>query len=233
MKKIIVFIILSFSLSILSAQTAGELNVKGFRFYEKSQYEEALEYFRLSFEKDNTYYKAFYNYACTAALLIEQNLCENLRHLYDIFDMLSTACELHPSYKEKMLVDPDLEFVRRYYVFYIIAGFDLNNRSDFIDILINVSWFGPSRGVFPPSPTIDFSEKGKVKIGFFSIAGEADPGYSYISGSYFINNNIIFFKMDTDINGRKEFSAELINGQLHFEDDILPVLSDDDDPCSA
>ena len=212
---------------------AAELNAKGFRLYEQKKYDVALGYFKLSAARDNSYHYAYYNYACTAALLLSRNYCMYTYLIDDIYMMLEYTVELKPEYKEKMMRDSDLDSVKNTYSFITIAGYDPTNGEDVETILTSITWYGPKPGVFPADPKVTFNTDYSVEIGFFCIAGEGDPGYEYIFGTYEVEGTNITIHLGKPISGRSTISAQLRYGKLFFSDDVLPILTDFDDPCSA
>jgi hypothetical protein len=65
---------------------------------------------------------------------------------------------------------------------------------------------------------------GTCRIGFSTIAGEADPGYEYVNGRFDLEEKTIEFEMEGGIgdDDSRSFKAEFKDGRLIFEDDRLP-----------
>jgi tetratricopeptide (TPR) repeat protein len=215
------------------AQNAVELNTTGFELYEQEKYEEALIYFKKSFEADPNYHYPHYNYACTAAILLSQSYCAYMNLIPEIYQHLEKTVQLKPQYKTKMMKDPDLESVRDTYRFLRIAGFNPAIRADLLVILTNVTWYGPKPGVYPASPIVKFSSDGRIEIGDFLVAGEGEPGYVYSYGTYRVEGNTILIEIDDTDLAENTIKAIFKNGIITFPDGELPSLSDDNDPCSA
>jgi tetratricopeptide (TPR) repeat protein len=240
MKKGFSFLLLFAVLALFDAssafqETAVELNSLGFAQYKKGNYKEALNYFRQSFAADTTYHFPHYNFACTAAILLAKDRCMHIDLLDETFAHLEKTVALKPRYRKKMEKDADLDALRRYLRFYLIAGYSPDKEKDLRKILTSLTWYGPVPGTFPPSPILEFKTDGTCRIGFFTIAGEADPGYEYVNGQFKLKGKTIEFEMEREIgdDGSRSFKAEFKDGWLIFEDKRLPPLSDDDEPCSA
>ncbi|MBT4500166.1 MAG: hypothetical protein HOC74_20725 [Gemmatimonadetes bacterium] len=240
MKRGFSLLLLFASLALFSAssafqETAVELNSQGFALYKKGDYKGALEYFRRSFAADTTYHFPHYNFACTAAILLAKDRCMHIDLLDEVFEHLEKTVALKPRYRQKMEKDADLDALRRYLRFYLIAGYSPDKEKDLHKILTSLTWYGPVPGTFPPSPILEFKTDGTCRIGFFTIAGEADPGYEYVNGHFNLKGKTIEFEMERAIgdDGSRSFKAEFKDGWLIFEDERLPPLSDDDEPCSA
>jgi tetratricopeptide (TPR) repeat protein len=228
MRKLVstlLFILLSLTVQAVSADSAREFNSRGFELYKQGHYEDALEFFRKSFEADDSYHYAHYNYACTCSILLSQDVCMYGEYLEDIFEHLQKTVQLKPEYKSKIRRDKDLTALRQFYQFYLTAGYDVSREEDLLEILTSISWYGPKPGVYPASPFFKFSRDNSVRIGIMDFA-KAD--YEYQTGHFRLEGKIIRIKLDKD-----EFEAELKDGQIIFKDSAFETLTDNEDLCGA
>ncbi|MBN1799606.1 MAG: tetratricopeptide repeat protein [Spirochaetales bacterium] len=233
MKKLLFVLLFIFITLGIFAQNAIELNTKGFQLYEQKKYEEALTYFKKSFELDPQYHYPHYNYACTAAILLAQDYCTYDYLITEIYKHLEKTVQLKPQYKAKMMKDQDLKSVQDTYRFLKIAGFDPNKKADLLVILTTITWYGPKPGALPASPMVKFSSDGRIEIGDFLIAGDGEPGYVYSYGTYRVEGTTILIEIDDTDLAENTITAVFNDGIITFPDGELPPLSDNDDPCSA
>lgn len=209
-------------------------NSLGFGLYRSGDYGRALEHFRQSFETDDAYHLAHYNFACTAAILLARDRCAHLGLLDEIFEHLDRTAILQPEYHLKMRGDADLEAVRGYVRFHLAASHSTEDEEGLRHILISVRWYGPKPGMFPASPVLELAADGTCRIGHFVIAGEADPGFVWTSGRFELQAKRLRLDMEggAGVDGGRSIRGEYDEGQLVFEDGQLPVLTDNEQPCS-
>ncbi len=222
-------VILLFSTESIFGASAKALNAKGFELYKQGNYEKALDLFRESCEADDSYPYAHYNFACTASMLLSKDVCGYMEYLDDIFSHLEKTVQLKPEYKQKMRKDADLKFLRQYYRFYVIAGYDVNVEKDLFEIVTSISWYGPKPGVYPPSPCFQFNKDHSVRIGLVNAEG----AYTYYTGHFTLQDKTIQIQLDKKIDAVDAITATFKDGHITFEDGDFSSLTDNAGLCDA
>ncbi len=151
---------------------AVELNERGFTLYSEQQFADALPLFEAAVEADSSYVYGWYNYACTAAILIQRDPERREELAPKAFNALERSVRLRSSYRDKMLSDPDLTALQDEYRFYRIAGFDPSGMQDARYLLQNLRWKAMGSSVWTG---MDFYSDGTLAL----HSAEAD-----ITGTY-------------------------------------------------
>jgi|GEM_PF-1732255 len=234
MKVCFILIMSLFIITITFGQTAEDLNKNGYLKYKEKKYLEALSLFDKAIEADNTYYLAQYNYSCTASLILA-----NYDHYYTDKDefpetyvyrrldleekslaALRKTLELKPDYKRKALKDPDLEYIRGFYEYYEILGYDFSNLITIFKIITNVThWASPGDGMIDPMYKIVFhKDKSFSLYDYVNWDDTADCEKEYKGTFKIYNENkeiIIEINFDQQRDGEKIFKMKWEqNGKL-------------------
>jgi hypothetical protein len=213
------------------SQTNQNYNKKGIDALLNKDYSKAIEYFTETLKKSPLDAFANYNLACTHAILYRQ--CEEIVSEDQIYSLLLKAMGSKPSYKNKLLVDEDLEILRGRYKFNEIAG--LSKKS----ILTKIIWYGPSPGVYGPIDQFKFNEDGSfiyTKLAFDDngmIKREEYNGIYYWESDSHIQ--IQFGQkspMAKPVQARKSVQGKYSEGRLEIQD-FDHLFSDSNDRCSA
>lgn len=216
-------------------KSVKQINSEGFELYKQGKYEDALIYFKKSFEADEAYYRAHYNYACTVSILYARDVCGYQEDLESVFTHLEKTVQLKPEYKTKMRKDPDLKPLRQFYRFYMIAGYDVKEEKDLFEVLTSISWYGPKPGVYPANPVFKFNTDHSVKIGALTVSPDGMMGseYEYQTGRYTLEGNKIRITLEKKTGNMNEIKARFEDGKIIFKDNAFNTLSDEQGLCGA
>lgn len=146
----ILFLFLIFEIS--SQQTNENWNKKGIDALSKKNYPEAIKSFQQTLLKSPNDAFANYNLACTYSLLFAQ--CEDDIGEDKIYELIQKAIRSKPTYKNKLLSDPDFSVLSGRYQFQMIAGKTKK------EILTAITWYGPSPGAYGPMDQFTFNDDG-------------------------------------------------------------------------
>ncbi len=226
-----IFLLISIS---LQAEKIDELNAKGLYHLNKGNYEKSLEAFQKVLQLDPNNSFAHYNLACSLSILLEKNYCENIDKIPEIYKHIQKAVKLKPSYKKKMLKDPDFTPLQKELKFYQIAGLNLANTQNLSLVLTKVHWFGPANGIYGPKDGIIFYSDGSFRYWKNELNEEGDIKKIYYKGNYNIKKSNIYLEFIEILPNfkKKKFKGSLQKGKLRILG-FPNAFSDDGSLCSA
>lgn len=223
------------------AQSAGDLNTKGFRLYKQKNYTAAIEFFKEAIKADPNHALAHYNLASTMALLRKLGrTCEADAYREVIREHLERAVALDPSRAERMKTDPDLEVVRDTVFYLKFTGISPADPKNIATILQQVSWYGKTGdGVFSSLPLkeIKFRNDLTLTMKVVEFGGEPyGPIIMKFRGTYIIDGRNVRIFLATPLpkkfGSQKELKGILDpDGTLKIED--IDNFTDDHEECSA
>ncbi|MBI3183885.1 MAG: tetratricopeptide repeat protein [Myxococcales bacterium] len=217
------------------AESAMDLNTRGFRLYQQGRYPEALELFRQAFLADERHALAHYNYAATLGVLRKRGeVCEHSAFKSDILAHLEAAVALDPRRRARMQRDPDFDPVRDTIRYQRLLGRDPSRARDGAILIEQVSWFAPPQGAFGSMLQLDFQAVGRV-VGWRMVMGPEDaaPTKVDLKGRYTVRGSAVALVLDKPLEGKKSFEGVLgPNGTLSFPEPIGD-LTDLPSECDA
>lgn len=227
------------------SEQAKKLNTEGYRLYKNKKYKEALEKFQKSFETDDNYAMAHYNYACTIGVLLKLDYEEWYYKKEEVIEHLEKTVKLDKKYIAKIKKDEDLEEIRDSFEYYLLIGLSPEKTKDVEEILYSLTWYIQGSGVVNPLGGIDF--RGDTFIlwyrspDFFKEYDNKFPMLEYEGKYKVVKNKITLYltkkmlrkKDEGDIQSNKnEYEDKLIingilekNGDLKFEIFNYPITS--------
>ncbi len=231
MKKIIL-IYLFFTFSLI-AQSLNTLKRKGLASLNQNNFEQAIFYFHKVLEKQPLDSFANYNLACTYGALLSENYCAHQSEVTKLYKHLKLAIQNNPSYKTKMLNDPDFSVIQKEIQFYKLAGLNPNKEKDLELILKKVSWYAPSEGVFGPQSGLLFMDKNQFQYWRLEFQNSDEPTKKFYTGIYQIKRKKISLSFQKLPKGLKQktYTAEYKQDKLII-DGLGKEYTDDSDPCS-
>lgn len=187
---------LSLPASAQPAQTAKELNTKGFRLYQAGKYPEALEKFREAIQKAPKHALAHYNAASTLGVLRKQGkVCEYEAYTSAILEHLEKSVQLDPKRLKRAKEDPDLDPIRETVGWQILLGRSPKRAKDVPVILRSVKWYGPGVGVYGTLEKLRFEDNGKVVLSKKTPQEEGPPKEEEIAGTYSVKGLKVVVKL--------------------------------------
>ncbi|MBN2224674.1 MAG: tetratricopeptide repeat protein [Deltaproteobacteria bacterium] len=217
------------------AQSARDLNTRGYRLYLKGEFPGALDYFRRAAAADPDYSLGRYNLACTLGVLRKQGpeaVCRYDAYKSEILDHLDAALRLDPGTREKMQLDPDLDSIRDTVRYLRLLGYSPADRQDVTAILIAVSWFGPASGAFGPAATVDFREDGTLMLTLLDATGD-EVKHTGFEGTYTVSSNRITIILGRPIDGVNRFEGAMLPGGSVDVPGLPGPFNDDPHECEA
>ncbi len=212
-----------------TAPTASELNTDGYRLYKQEKYVEAVQKFEGAIAADATHVLAHYNLACTLAILRTKpgGVCEHDAYAEVIVGHLQEAVRLDPARRKRAAEDPDLVSVHDTYGFQRLIGRDPTVPADLRKILTEVTWWGPSPGVWGPTSGADFRADGSAELWFMDRIPES-PDRTVRRGRWSLDGSTVVLQLEG-----KTWRAELDDGgRLRFGEGPMSFVGEPDE-CSA
>jgi hypothetical protein len=216
------------------AQSARELNAKGYQAYKQKKYDVALDHFKRAVEADRKYALARFNLACTLGVLRKLNkVCEHDAYKSTIVEHLRELVKLDRSWREKIQKDDDLKPVHDTFGFQTLIGLDPTRTADVQLILQRVTWYGTPQGVLGPVSGLSFKAGGKLQ--YWSVNEAEGPARrERINGTYTVEGAKVRIRLGKPVDGK-----QAVDGVLG-KDGLLRVpgldergYSDDSGECGA
>lgn len=234
--KLMITIIIFLFCNTLYAETARELNTRGFRLYKQHRYVEALELFKKATLVNPKYALGFYNAASTLGVLHKKSVCEYDAYKSTINKYLKRSVQLDPRRGIRMRTDSDLDPVHDTFIYQRLLGLGLDKSADVRKILRRVSWYGKANGAMGPGSRIYFKAKGKVILQLFSL-GEQGLLVKNEMARYKVSGRKITIYRKTKSGQKIIMQGSLTwRGELLFDNKMpasLRYFSDDASNCSA
>lgn len=241
MQKILAVIFTLFLSATAFAQSAGDLNTKGYRLYKQKNYEAAIGAFQDAIKADPNHALAHYNLASTLSLMRKWGkICDVDAYRDVIREHLERAVALDPTRAQRMKADPDLEVIHDTVFYLRLTGTSPVDPKNTATILQNVSWYGKTGdGMFSSLPLAQIKFRKDLSLAMKIVEFGGTP-YGPITrpfrGTYTINNRDIQIKLDTplpkNLGGQKELKGVLTSdGTLKIEGP--DTFTDDHEECSA
>jgi len=221
--------------------TAKELNSLGYDLYKEKKYEQALAYFKQSFDKDENYYYPHYNYACTLGVLMKLDYPMWYEYRQEVHEHLRIVVDLKPDYLAKIEVDEDLDLFRKDFEYLGLFGYGIDKDSDIDYILKHLNWYMPGPGVITTIGYLTFDELGGFELSFLDVSKMDEGNYDFpihgFTGTYEVVEGLIHFEFDasaltqdqlgvyidrTQLIEGKRFQGQLLDGGMI----TIPILSD-------
>ncbi len=222
-------------------EKAKQLNTQGFRLYKQGKYYQALPLFHRATKTDNRYALGQYNFACTAAIVLDRFDCHQDDSLLElakpdkIFTALKKSIMLDPKRLARSKTDPDLALIRKSYRYYRdILGYSPKNDGQFKEILTNAVW-EQSIGFYAHhgKPIRLIFRKGsnnEVMLRQSRPKNGHDDAWEdvYKTGKYRVHNGTVTLIFNSDKHGAQHITGRINNeGDLHFagasDSGILPL----------
>lgn len=205
------------------SEEAKQLNTEGYRLYKKKKYKEALDKFKKSFESDDDYAMAHYNYACTIGVLLKLDYEEWYGQKEEVIEHLNKAIKLDKKYIAKIKKDKDLEEIRDSFEYYLLIGLSPEKTEDVKEILDSLTWYIQGSGVVNPLGGIYFGEDGFTlwyrSPDFFKEYDISYPMLEY-DGKYKVNNNKIKLYLTKKML-RKKDEGDIQSNKTEYEDKLI------------
>lgn len=216
------------------AESARQLNTRGFRLYKQKKYEEALHFFREAARADPNYAMAHYNIACTLGVFRKlRDVCAMNAYRGTIMYHLKKSVELDPRRGERMKTDSDLDPIRDTFSYQILAGLDFKKESDLKLILQRVTWYGPGAGVHGPIFRLNFKKNGQVILHFKDMNSE-NFRWKKEKGTYLVTGTKISLSIkNSEGKAVDAFGSLNAKGELLFQNGLPRKFTDDPEDCSA
>jgi len=234
--KAFIFIVMFLFSNAIYAETARELNTKGFRLYKQHKYVEALALFKQATKVNPRYALAFYNAASTLGVLHKQSVCEFDAYKAEINRYLKIAVQLDPRRRKRMKVDSDIDPVRDTFIYQRLLGLRLDRSADVSKILQRVSWYGPALGAYGPVSRIFFKKKGQLTLMIVNY-GDTEVKSLNEKARYKVKGNKITIYRKTKTGKTLISHGQLSKtGKLTFDNNMPSVLTrftDDAGNCEA
>jgi len=205
--------------------SSRDLNSKGYELYLSHEYEKALEYFRASFEIDNDYLYAHYNYACTLGILMELDYPEWYDFRSEIHSHLNRVIEIEPDYIEKIKLDSDLDLIRKDFEYFVLLGYGTETDDDIAHLLVDLDWYINGPGVITPIGGAEFNEDGTFSLSFMNLSmfveGDFPIDTDSFIGQYEVKDGVIMFYLSEKMLRRRTygdfFEEDVYDDQFEFK----------------
>lgn len=224
------------------SQEAKDLNTLGFDQYQVGAYEEALALFEQSIAKDDGYFYAHYNYACTLGVLMQKDYPMWYDRRGEVYDHLEKVLVLNPDYVEKFKTDRDLDLLRQDYEYYQLIGYSIDQPEDIGVFLENVHWYIQGPGVFTVLGGLDIQDNNRFRLHHLDFTKMDSENFINqpieFEGSYTIEAGVIHFTLDEEMpksivipeNGDSsemitEFKGIISEKQLQLDNLSYPLYS--------
>lgn len=215
---------------IFSQTTKENWNKKGIDALFKKDYPEAIKSFSQTLLNSPNDAFANYNLACAYSLLYAQ--CEDEVGEDKIYELLQKAIRSKPTYKNKLLNDPDFSALTGQYLFQKIAGKTKK------EILPSIIWYGPSPGAYGPMDQLTFKDDGTFVYSKVDFEDSIANGRLQFIGTYkwtSDNEFLIHFMNPSPLpmDGKKsELKVKYSEGKLEIQG-FDHIFTDNNDRCSA
>jgi len=205
--------------------TSRDLNSKGYELYLTQEYEKALEYFRASFDIDDDYLYAHYNYACTLGVLMKLDYPEWYYFRNEIHSHLKRVIEIKPEYIEKIKLDSDLDLIRKDFEYLELFGYGTETDDDINHLLINLDWYINGPGVITPIGGANFNEDGTFSLSFMNLSmfvkGDFPIDTDSFIGEYEVKDGVVMFYLSEKMLRRRTygdfFEEDVYDDQFEFK----------------
>jgi tetratricopeptide (TPR) repeat protein len=238
MIRIVALCVLFASLVVCAAyaDSAKDLNTRGYRLYKEGRYEEALDYFQRAIDADASYALAHYNYACTLGVLRDMGpeyVCRYDAYKWRILDHLEESARLDPDRLERMKEDPDLTCVHDTFRYQLLLGLDPTDPEDALLILQRVSWYSFNAGAFGPAGGLNFKENGLLDHWVLDATGD-EPMRLTLTGIYSVTDDGMEMSPGSSATIGPRYSMELTeDGRLFIHGFSQELFIDDPRDCEA
>ena len=153
-------------------ERAVVMNRSGFEYYQNNKYRLALALFSYAAHTEPGYQYGSYNAACSISLIIRESGEEYPELAFNskdsmMIEYLQQAISVDPSYRQKMLIDPDFAHLHNDLWFLQLAGAVETRTARGISQLLSrgdVWYCGSGQGVYPPGLFLVFNDDGTVRI---------------------------------------------------------------------
>lgn len=217
------------------AQSAKELNARGYRLYLERRLPEALELFRRATETDPAFALGHYNHAATLGALRKQGkVCEHGAYKSAILEGLGRAVALDRRRLARAKRDPDFDPVRDTLGWQRLLGRDPARAQDARAIVEAVTWYAPPAGPYGPPSSLDFQPRGRLR-GWRKVMGPQDaaPRTLRLQGTWRMKGFGVTLELRHPIDGQAGFEGTLEpSGRLVFPPPI-GTLSDEMVECEG
>jgi len=235
MRRLATLSLLGFALLLAPSLRAGEApkkpdrkaaeqhNSQGMHAYDAREYDGAAESFLQAMEADPTWAIPPFNRACALALHKQHNdRCAVERS--EILDLVELSIKLDARRRKKAKSDSDLTIIRDSVRYQLLIGRSITK--DLAVILDEVSWYGPSPGVYGPMAGIDFDGE-LVKVWQLKIDDEGTPSKRHRKGTW----RVVGKKVVITIDGKEMTGTLSAEGTLTIEG--LGTFTDDGSECGV
>ncbi len=190
-------------------ELSRELNTQGYELYKNQEYELALESFRASFEADEDYLYAHYNYACTLGVLMKLSYPDWYYFKEEIHSHLRKVISIRPDYIEKIKTDSDLDLIRTDFEYFTLLGFNTESDSDIKYLLKELNWYINGPGVITPIGGAVFSDDGTFTFSFKDLKMFSEGSFpidtDYYTGNYEVQDGVIKFHLNEKMLRRRTY----------------------------
>lgn len=205
------------------ADLARELNSKGYNLYKQAKYEKALEMFKKSYEADDTYYLAHYNFACTLGVLMKKEYEFWYDRKEEAIEHIKRVVELKPSYVDQIKKDPDLDLLRGRFNYYLALGLLPNKTDDVKRILSGLSWYIEGPGIYQYIGGASFALDNTFYLWYYSTTFFRDSKSNKLEyrGIYSVNGNRIVLRLNKEMLRKRNIEDIIENDTLTEEKMVL------------
>lgn len=171
--------------SVVSAQSAKQLNSQGMDLYKQQDWDGAIASFRAATRADPRFALAHYNLACTLSLVRkERRVCDFDAYRHVIVSELEQSVKLDPKRRDRMKKDRDLDPIRDTVGYQLLLGVQPGTKEGLTTLLQNVSWWAEAEGAFGNRAGMKLLPGGKLQWWELQMDDEGAPKKHSADGSW-------------------------------------------------
>lgn len=183
-----------------SRKQAIDYNEQGAELFEQKKYEDALELFKNSFEHDDSYFLAHYNYAAALGMLMKEDYPRWFGRKDEIIEHLQKVIELNPDYVEQIKQDHSFEKIHKHFGYLRLIGLTVESSDDVKTILQTLNWHVLGNGIVSVIGGANFLEDDTFYLWYYPTEFwekyDFDLGLVKYFGKYEVEKNKITLYLD-------------------------------------
>jgi hypothetical protein len=211
-----------------------ELNKRAQELFENEQYEEALDLYRESIEKDGSNYEALYNYAKALAILKGINFSGYYDADFQVIDILKSLLSIRPEYIDIIKAEEAFKALEKNYFYLELLGYDIYKTEDALYLLQNLGWYIRGGGLLYIYGALEFKNDGTFELWYYTpdairtYAIEINDSYIY-AGVYSVNQNEIELLLSDKMLRKRSKYGDIMENTSEYEQELIikGIIQDD------